>query len=218
MIALIPARGGSKGLPGKNIRLLNGLPLIAHTIRAAQQAAGISRVVVSTDDAGITEVARDYGAEVPFMRPAELATDDSHAIYTYLHACAALNASTLTVLLPTSPLRTSKDISAAIAIFCERNAEAVISVTPSPHPVGWTRDIDADGVLRAWEPDQNRQTYRTSYVPNGAIYVFTRELLERRHGYHGERTFPYIMPKERSVDIDDEWDFMMAEAVMRGRE
>lgn len=223
MLALIPARGGSKGLPGKNIRPLGGLPLIVHTIRAAQQAAGVSRVVVSTDDAGIASIARDHGAEVPFLRPLELASDTSPAIDTYLHACGTLEQPSeriqdLVVLLPTAPLRTAADISAAITIFRDRGAEAVISVTPNPHPVQWARAIDAAGVLRAWLPDgdanQNRQAYGTSYLPNGAIYVFTRALLERRQGYYGERTFPYVMPKERSVDIDDRWDFLLAEAIL----
>lgn len=224
MLALIPARGGSKGLPGKNIRPLGGLPLIAHTIRAAQQSLHIDRVVVSTDDAGIAAVAREHGAEVPFLRPAELASDTSPAIDTYLHACATLEqqgSATITeliVLLPTTPLRTASDIDGAISIYHERKAEAVISITPNPHPVQWARAIDDTGVLRSWLPDgdanQNRQAYRTSYLPNGAIYVFARALLERRQGYYGERTFPYVMPKERSVDIDDRWDFLWAEAIL----
>lgn len=224
MLALIPARGGSKGLPGKNIRPLGGMPLIVHTIRAAQQARAISRVVVTTDDAGIAAVARDHGAEIPFIRPAEFASDTSPAIDTYLHACATLEhqgaptIKELTVLLPTAPLRTAADIDAAVTLFRERGAEAVISVTPNPHPVQWARAIDDAGVLRAWLPDgdanQNRQAYRTSFMPNGAIYVFARALLERRQGYYGDHTHAYVMPKERSVDIDDCWDFLLAEAIL----
>lgn len=224
MLAVIPARGGSKGLPGKNIRPLAGVPLIAHTIAAARQASAVTRVVVSTDDEAIASVARAAGAEVPFLRPAELAGDDSPALEVYLHLCATLERQegvpvrNLVVLLPTAPLRTAADIDAAIAIFRERDAEAVISVTPSAHPPQWARAIDTDGVLRAWLPggdaNQNRQAYAPSWMPNGAIYVFARALLERRQGYYGDRTHPYVMPKERSVDIDDRWDFLLAEAIL----
>jgi N-acylneuraminate cytidylyltransferase/CMP-N,N'-diacetyllegionaminic acid synthase len=223
MLALIPARGGSTGLPGKNIRPFAGVPLIAHTIAAARAAAGVDRVVVTTDAEDIAAVARAHGAEVPFLRPAALAADDSPAVEAYLHACAQLEQQgppigELVVLLPTAPLRTAADIDQAIGVFRARAAEAVISVMPSPHPPHWARIIDGAGVLRDWQAgadaNRNRQAYAPTFMPNGAIYVFGRALLERRQGYYGERTYPYVMPKERSIDIDDLHDFQVAEFLL----
>ncbi len=225
MLALIPARGGSKGLPGKNIRPLLGKPLIAYTILAAKSCPEIDRVIISTDDEAIATVARAWGAEVPFLRPADLATDTSPAIDTYLYTCAELERlgakpiDQFVVLLPTAPLRKAFDITAALTLFHERQAEAVISVMPSHHPIHWTRKIDASGVLRSWLPDgdanRNRQEYAPSYLPNGSIYVFNRAFLARRQGYYGDRTYPYMMPKERSIDIDDLSDFLMCESLMQ---
>jgi CMP-N,N'-diacetyllegionaminic acid synthase len=228
MLALIPARGGSKGLPGKNIRAMAGLPLIAHTIRAARAAKSVTRVVVSTDAPDIAEVAIAYGAEVPFLRPAELANDFSQAIDAYLHACTTLEAQgsppidELTVLLPTSPLRGSKDIDGAIRHYRSRQAEAVISVSQSAHPLHWTKVIDAQGVLRDAMPGgiqnmRNRQDLAQTVMPNGAIYVFSRALLERRLGYYHDRTYAYEMPKERSIDIDDLFDFAIAQFLMESQ-
>jgi CMP-N,N'-diacetyllegionaminic acid synthase len=225
MLALIPARGGSKGLPGKNIMPFAGLPLIAHTIQAARVAVSITRVVVSTDEEGIAAVARAHGAEVPFLRPAELAGDASPAIDTYLHACAALEElgspriEELVVLLPTSPLRMAPDIDQAIGQFRLRSADAVISVTPSPHPLHWAKVVDDQGVLRDAQPggaanNRNRQDYPQTFMPNGAIYVFRRALLEQRDGYYTERTYPMVMPKQRSIDIDDRYDFAIAEFLL----
>ncbi len=225
MLALIPARGGSKGLPGKNIRPLAGCPLIAHTIHAAQVAVSITRVVVSTDDEEIAAVARAHGAEVPFLRPAELAGDASPAIDTYLHACSELERQgsppieELAVLLPTSPLRMAPDIDQAVGQFRLRSAEAVISVTPSAHPLHWAKVVDDQGVLRDALPggaanNRNRQDYPQTFLPNGAIYVFSRILLERRAGYYTDRTYPMVMPKQRSVDIDDLYDFAIAEFLL----
>jgi len=225
MLALIPARGGSKGLPGKNIRPMAGLPLIAHTIRAARAAANVTRVVVSTDCADIAAVALMHGAEVPFLRPPELASDTSLAIDAYLHACTTLETQgapridELVVLLPTSPLRRADDIDGAIRAYRQRQAEAVISVTPSAHPLQWAKVVDAQGVLRdampgAFDTMANRQALTQTFMPNGAIYVFSRALLERRQGYYHERTYAYEMPKERSIDIDDQFDFTIAQFLM----
>ena len=229
MLALIPARGGSKGLPGKNIRPFAGLPLIAHTIQAARIAVSITRVVVSTDDEGIAAVATAHGAEVPFLRPPALAGDASAAIDAYLHACRALEElgsppiEELVVLLPTSPLRMAPDIDQAVGQFRLRGADAVISVTPSAHPPHWAKVVDDQGVLRDAQPggaanNRNRQDYPQTFMPNGAIYVFRRDLLERRTGYYSERTYPMVMPKQRSIDIDDAYDFAIAEfLLLRGR-
>jgi CMP-N,N'-diacetyllegionaminic acid synthase len=220
MIAIIPARGGSKGLPGKNIRPLGGRPLISWTILAAVESKNIDRVIVSTDDEAIAEVARAFGAETPFMRPPALATDTSLAIDTYIYAINRLvsdgaTIDAISVLLPTAPLRTSKDIDASIELFKTKNADSVISYYKAPHPVQWHKYIDEKGVLRSVLPEGdmllNRQAHSETYLPNGAIYVFRADFLVNERKYYSDRTFPYIMPLERSVDIDTIQDFELAE-------
>ena len=223
MLAIVPARGGSKGLPGKNIRSLAGKPLIAYTIEAALGAKSVSRVVCSTDSPEIADVAARFGAEVPFLRTAELAQDDSLAIDNYIYTVDRLIAEGASiddycVLLPTAPLRTAADIDAAAAVFRERNADSVISYYPAPHPVQWYRYIDEAGVLRSFFEDgarlANRQEERASYLPNGAIYIFRHTILKSTREYYSERTYPYLMPISRSVDIDTLDDFNYAEYIL----
>jgi CMP-N,N'-diacetyllegionaminic acid synthase len=220
MIALIPARGGSKGLPGKNIRSLNGRPLIGWTILAALQSKNIDRVIVSTDDEAIAEVSLGFGAEIPFMRPPALAKDTSLAIDTYVYTINRLEndgatVDAITVLLPTAPLRTSADIDASIELFKKKEADSVISYYKAPHPVQWHKYIDEEGVLRNVLPESdnllNRQTHSETYLPNGAIYVFRTDLIVKQRKYYSDRTFPYLMPADRSVDIDTLHDFELAE-------
>lgn len=221
MIALIPARGGSKGLPGKNVRSLCGKPLIAHTIASARAAASVDRIVVSTDDPAIAEVAVAYGAEVPFLRPAELATDTAMAVDNYIYTIGRLEREwgmaieSFVVLQPTSPLRTGADIDGAVRLFEERRADSVVSYTPEAHPVRWHKYLDEDGrLVDIFEPSiANRQEYRTSYYPNGAIYVFRTEVIRVRK-YYTDRSFAYVMPRCRSVDIDTLEDFRYAEFLM----
>lgn len=220
MLALIPARGGSKGLPGKNIRPLAGKPLIAYSIEAARAAKSITCVICSTDSTEVAEVARRFGAEVPFLRPADLAQDDSLAIDNYIYTVNRLNregaeVDEYCVLLPTAPLRTADDIDAAVRIFRERNADSVISYYPAPHPVQWHRYIDEAGVLRSFfeegEGVANRQEEPESYLPNGAIYIFRHNIIKGTRKYYTERTYPYLMSAERSIDIDTLEDFNYAE-------
>ena len=227
MIALIPARGGSKGLPGKNIRLLAGKPLIAHTILAAQNAKTIDRVLVSTDSPEIAQVARAFGAEIPFLRPAELARDESLAIDNYIYTVDRLNTEfsagikELAVLLPTVPLRTAEDIDSAVRLFQEKSADSVISYYPAPHPLQWHRFIDEKGVLQSFFPDggalRNRQEEKRAYLPNGALYIFNYKILKEQRVYYTEKSYPYLMPAERSVDIDTLQDFRFAEFLMTDR-
>jgi N-acylneuraminate cytidylyltransferase/CMP-N,N'-diacetyllegionaminic acid synthase len=225
MLAIIPARGGSKGLPGKNIRKLCGRPLIEYTIDAALRSKFVSRVVVSTESASIAEVAVAAGAEVPFLRPEHLATDSALAIDVYLYTCDRLMSlgagpiSDFVTLQPTSPLRLAEDVDAAISLFREKNADSVISVTESARPFEWLRSIGSDGVLRKLEPPEsgvlrNRQECEKTYMVNGAIYVFKCELLKESRDYYSEMTFPYVVPPERSVDIDTILDFEIAEYLM----
>jgi len=220
MVAIIPARGGSKGLPGKNIKLLSGKPMIGYTIEAAMKSNHISDIIVSTDDPEIAEVAKSFGAKVPFMRPGKLAGDKSSAIDTYIYTIDKLNSdfgysiSDFTVLQPTSPLRTSDDIDAAATLFKEKNADSVISVTEALHPPIWAKKIRDDGVLvNYFESDlynKNRQEIETAYMPNGAIFIFKFEKLKSNYTYYFERTFPHMMEAERSIDIDTHYDFDIA--------
>lgn len=224
MIAIVPARGGSKGLPGKNLRPLCGLPLIAHTIRAALAAEKITRVVLSTDDKEIAQVGKAYGAEVPFIRPPELAGDSSMVMDAYLYTVDRLAKEanqpleSFVALLPTVPLRLPSDIDAAIQTFYDNNADSVISVTEAPVPLQWHRKIDEDGVLRAYLPSfdavSNRQAFEEEYVPNGAIYIFKTEVLRATRQYYTDRTFPYLMPPARSADVDTLIDFQWAEFLL----
>lgn len=225
MIAIIPARGGSKGLPGKNIKLLNGIPLIGHSIQTALKAKSISRVIVSTDDPEIEKRAQEYGAEVPFIRPKNLAEDNSMVMDAYIYTIDRLvneskeEIGSFVALLPTAPLRLSEDIDNAVSIFINNNADSVISVTEAPVPIEWYKKIDKNNLLSNYlpEPDavSNRQELTQAFVPNGAIYVFHTEKLRETRQYYMSRTYPYIMPRERSADIDDPLDFKWAEFLMQ---
>ena len=224
MIAIIPARGGSKGLPGKNIKLLCGKPLIAHSIECASGAKQIDRVIVSTDDPKIADVARQFGAEVPFLRPDYLATDEAKAIDNYVYTVDRLSREwdmpidEFAVLLPTAPLRTSADVDGAIGLFYEKGADSVVSYTPEAHPVRWHKYLDADNAfIDIFEQTiDNRQALRTSYYPNGAIYVF-RTAVVRAGKYYTDKSFAYVMPRSRSVDIDTLEDFLYAEFLLHRR-
>ena len=223
MIVIVPARGGSKGVPGKNLRPLAGVPLIVHTLQSALDCPAIERVIVSTDDDEIIRVCRGVtGVEVPFRRPAHLATDDAHAIDAYLHMVDGLGVSEgvapeeICVLLPTSPLRLPSDISAAIELYRHNDAQAVISVTEAK-PASWLRQMGPDGRLHPVVSDErldNRQNYTPVYLPNGSIYVFDVETLRSNRTYFGPESFAYPMPSERAVDIDTEADFLAAEALL----
>jgi CMP-N,N'-diacetyllegionaminic acid synthase len=221
MIAIIPARGGSKGLPGKNIRDLDGMPLICHTIKSALESESITRVIISTDDDDIAIVAKECGAEVPFNRPSKLAKDNSMVMDAYLYTIDRLvemeniTIDSFIALLPTAPLRRSHDIDMAVEIFNLNKADSVISVTEPDAPAEWYRRIDNDGILRDYFPNtntiKNRQEFNKSYIPNGAIYIFNVEKLRLSRQYYMDKTYPYVMPRSRSADIDEILDFEWAE-------
>lgn len=225
MLAIIPARGGSKGIPGKNIRLLCGKPLIAYTIEAAMAAHTIGRVILSTDDPQIAQIAGKYNVEIPFMRPKELAQDDSLAIDNYIYTIDRLNTEfnnnygEFVALLPTVPLRTSQDIDNAVELFSQKNADSVISCTKLHHPLEWVCSINDDGVIhRDKKADikkmMNRQESGQGYIPNGALYVFNYSLLKENYSYYSDKTYAYVMPPERSIDIDTELDLKFVEFLM----
>lgn len=188
ILAVISARGQSKRLPRKNIKLLSGRPLIAWTINQARASRYLDKVIVSTDDKEIAEVSREYKAEIPFLRPAVLATDEAKSMDTVLHAVKWFRSHNIyydlvMLLQPTSPLRETGDIDRAIELLLENDAPALVSVF--------------NGKV------------------NGAIYLAYCDYLMKERNFSGPETFSYSMPEERSLDIDEDKDFMLAERIKK---
>lgn len=220
VLAVIPARGGSKGLPGKNILDLAGRPLIGWTIDAALGSSYIDRVVVSTDSGEIAAVARSCGAEAPFLRPAELAADQARSFDALLHALAWFEQrgeryDLLVWLQPTSPLRRTEDLDKAIELYFTRGAEAVVSVCETDHHPWWSNTLPDDGnmggFLRPEVLNTNRQELPRYFRLNGAIYLGSPDFLKKNGSFFSEGTFACVMPRERSVDIDEALDLKLAE-------
>ncbi len=220
-LAVIPARGGSKAIPRKNLRPLAGKPLLAWSVAAARSARLVDRVLVSTDDAEIAEAARAAGAEVPFLRPAELAGDTVHSVHAVLHALDCLEAQEgrvpkqIVMLLPTSPLRAAADLDRAIALLQDLGASSVISVTgSSPHgSLRWLRDGRLVALQQEEERNFQRQDVESLYAVNGSIYVATTVALRKHGSFHIDGAIGSVMPKRRSIDINSLEDFAMAEAL-----
>lgn len=217
VLALIPARAGSKGLPGKNVRPFLGRPLIAWSIEAVRDSGLATAVWVSTDGEEIASVARGAGAEVPWLRPAELATDTASSLDVALHALDAFGpVDWLLLLQPTSPLRTAEDIRAA-ARLVDDETDAVVSVCPS-HPLTYFRRETYEGYLAPLTADTaaRRQDTQTPWLLNGAMYLVRTEVLRATRQFLPPRTRPYVMPTLRSVDIDTEEDWEMATLLAAG--
>ena len=215
-------------MPGKNIKEICGKPLIAWTIEAALKAEGVDRVIVTTDDEAIAAVAREYGAEVPFMRPAELSSDTASAIDVYLHATEFVMQETgekiskFMVLLPTVPLRTEQHIDEAIAQFNRDGATTMISFAEAEVPASWYHTTDENGRVHNAGFGKgitmtNRQNNETYIVPNGAIYILDYDLLKQERTYYCDNTVAYIMKREDSIDIDYPIDFEFATCLMEKR-
>jgi CMP-N,N'-diacetyllegionaminic acid synthase len=218
VVGLVTARGGSKRLPRKNVLPLAGKPMIAWTIDAARQSAELQRVIVSTDDEEIARVSLEYGADVPFIRPVELALDDSDHVAVVEHTLdwlaerEGIEPDYVMLLQPTSPLRTAADIRACVAIARRVEAPAVVSVSAmSPHAYR----LGEDGTLeRALEIGESR----TPLVAlNGAVYLNRVASLRAEREFVPSQSVGYMMPSERSVDVDTEWDFFLADAALRRR-
>jgi CMP-N,N'-diacetyllegionaminic acid synthase len=208
VLALITARGGSKGVPGKNILTIGGKPLLQWTIDAARGSRYVDRVVLSSDDAAIIAVARDGGCEVPFVRPAALATDSASSMDVVLDALDRLQFSGLLVLLqPTSPLRTAADIDGALELLVSRGAPACVSVREAEDHPYWTFMSDADGRLRRFAAPEGalpsrRQDLPAAWCLNGAVYVADSDSLRRERSFVVPDTVGFAMPVDRSLDID----------------
>ena len=224
ILAIIPARGASKGVPRKNIRELDGKPLIAYTIEAALGSKYISRLIVSTDDEEIAEISHKWGADVPFLRPVEFATDTAKAIAVVKHALLEMEKldnceyPIIIYLEPPAPFKTSKDIDSCIEMFHEQNPASVVSVNEANqfHPI-LMKIIEDNQLKPIWKVEPEgvpRQLYEPkAYMRNGAVYVIRKENI-LNDIFYGEPIVPYVMPDERSICIDSMLDWFTAEAMV----
>lgn len=225
ILGLVVGRGGSKGIPRKNIRLLCGKPLIAYAVEPGKQSKYIDRLIVSSDDAEIIEVARSYGAEAPFVRPAELASDTAKALPVIRHAVqfcekeAGKRFDFIVYLEPTGPLRIVDDIDGAIEKAVNNNADSVVGLMEleDANPVRVKKIVnDRIEPFAIPEPEGlRRQDQEKAYLRNGSVYVFRRDNIVENNSLWGEKSLPWVMPRERSVNIDEESDFLVAEFFLK---
>ncbi len=225
-LAFIPARAGSKGVKDKNIKELAGKPLIAYTIEEAVRSNIFEDIIVSTDSTKIAEVARLYGANVPFLRPKELALDDSPTMDAIFHCLDYMinngkKYDIIMLLQPTSPLRQWYHIKEAYELFNEKQADFVVSLCECEHSPLWTNTIDEDlridNFIRQEVKNVRRQDLATYYRLNGAVYVAKVDKLLEEKSFFGRNSYAYIMNKYSSVDIDSIEDFEFAEFVLNRR-
>lgn len=231
VLAIVPARGGSKGLPGKNLRLLDGRPLVAWPVSAALGAASVDRVIISTDDVAIAEAALTAGADVPFLRPAHLANDTASSMDVVLHALDTLATQGheyeyVILMEPTSPLTESSDVEDALSRLRAAGAaaDAIVGIcrVESTHPEYDVRR-DPNGLISPYAaPDfkslRRRQEIEELYFLEGSLYISRVEAFRRYKTFYHERTLGYEVPRWKSMEVDDMYDFIMVEAVVRQRE
>jgi CMP-N,N'-diacetyllegionaminic acid synthase len=221
VLALIPARGGSKGVPRKNLRPLGGKPLLQWTADAANGSKYVDRVVLSTDDDEIATLGRSLGLDVPFLRPHEASTDEAPANAVVEHAIGALNDQSeyVVYLQPTSPFRSAADIDGCLERLVASDADACVSVSESPTKPEWLFYVGPDSSMRpvlGQMPRQRRQELERAFELNGAVYVSRIETYRRLKTFLTGGTVAWIMPPERSVDIDETTDFEQAEKILEG--
>jgi len=224
VLGLIPARGGSKGVPRKNIRPLAGRPLLCYTADAALSARTLTRVIVSTDDGEIAHVAIACGLDVPFVRPDELARDDTPTLPVVQHALRAVEATdgaydAVCLLQPTNPLRTADDIDGCVGLLQETGADSAVTVLPIPaeHNPHWAYFRTAEGELHLStgeaQPIARRQELPAAYHREGSVYVTRRAVLLTGNSLYGQRVVGYELDGARSVNIDTMTDWARAEAM-----
>lgn len=224
VLGFVPARGGSKGVPRKNVRVLHGKPLLVYTAEAARGARRLDHVVLSTDDQDIADVGQAAGLEVLFLRPPELSQDDTPTYPVVMHGLHAAEArygsfDAVCLLQPTSPLRDSAEIDACIELLETSGADSVFSVLPVPSRFNphWVYERDAEGFLHLSTgeatPIVRRQSLPPAFHRDGAIYVTRRDVLVNRGSMYGTRTVGFLRKPERSVDIDTLDDWARAEAM-----
>lgn len=223
ILAIIPARGGSKGVPGKNIKMLGGKPLIAYTIQAAQKAKLLTEIILSTDSDKIIRVAKAYGLEVPFKRPASLATDESPTILTVLHALDYFSENgiyfdAVCILQVTNPFRTSEFIDKAIEKFKNSKADSLISVLKVPHEFNphWVFEANTSGNLKISTGESEiisrRQELPTAYYRDGSIYITKTEVLLNQKSLYGKSIAYMEADEKRHINIDtvEDWESAVA--------
>lgn len=223
VLGVIAARGGSKGLPRKNILDVGGRPMVAWSIAAAAGARHLARTVVSTDDEEIASVARASGGEVPFLRPADLATDRASIVDAILHAVDAVDDDFTHVVLlqATSPLRSAADIDGAIELCAKQDAPSCVTVTAVEKGPEWMLEIGAAGDLKPFmagpRPTRRQEFSRHVVQPNGAVYVAKIDWLRQTRDFYGPGTIGLLMPRERSIDVDDAHDLDVVRAIVGAR-
>lgn len=226
VLGIVPARGGSKGIPGKNVRPLGGKPLIAWTAEAARSATRLARTILSTDDAEIADVGRQVGLDVPFLRPPELATDTTPTLPVIQHALRWLDShgehyDAVCLLQPTSPLRRAHDIDGCIELFGRSGADSAVSIArvPPEYNPHWVYFADAAGELRIatgeQDPIPRRQDLPAAYHRDGSIFVTRRDVLLDGNSMYGARLVGYESTSA-SLDLDTLEDWAEAEAILRG--
>ena len=221
-LCLIPARSGSKRLPGKNIRLLAGKPLIAYTIEAARNSGVFDCICVSTDDEEIAAIAREYGAEVPFMRPAHLANDTARVVDVSRHALGFFaehghEYESFCVLQPTSPLRTANDIRDAYALFRSNGADYVVGIVAWEHPPFWAFEKRDNFLTPHWGAEKMLKTQDLPQLwrPNGAIFMARTDAFLEDGTFYTDQTIGYEMPPERAIDVDDEFGWHQVDCLVK---
>ena len=224
-IAIIPARSGSKGLPDKNILDLNGHPLMYYTIKAALKSGCFDTVMVSTDSEKYADIAKSCGAEVPFLRSEELSSDTAGSwdvVREVLTQYKVMGNSFdyVALMQPTSPLRNAEDIKNAFKMLSRDNVHTVVSVTEVEHPVQWCFTMPESGSMKKYAESpynqMRRQDLETHYRENGAIYIVNAsKILNRDYNYYSDNCYGYIMPGERSMDIDSKMDSIIADIYLK---
>jgi CMP-N,N'-diacetyllegionaminic acid synthase len=223
-IAIIPARSGSKGLPDKNIKLLNGKPLLAYSVEAALSSEIFDEVYVSTDSQRYADIAISCGAQVPFLRSEENASDTASSWDVVREALRRYEElghhfDMVTLLQPTTPLRSAEDIKEAYRLFRERGAKSIVSVCETDHSPLWCNTLPVDQsmseFIRKELVNQPRQQLDKYYRINGAVYMVDTHVVSTGGNIYEADSYAYIMKKEKSIDIDDELDFIIAEAIAK---
>jgi N-acylneuraminate cytidylyltransferase len=218
ILAVIPARGGSKGVPGKNIKNAGGKPLIAWVIESAIASSLLDRVILSSDDAEIIDVAKKYGCEAPFVRPGKLATDESLPSDVVLHALEKIPGYDYIMLLqPTSPFTEACDIDGCIKFAVDNCCRSVVSVTRPDKSPFWMFKMGEKNLLEPIMGSKflncRRQDLPETFVPTGAVYLAQSKWFLENRSFYSEKTSGYIIPADRSLDIDTEFDFKLLEAM-----
>lgn len=222
VLFVITARGGSKGVPRKNIKMIEGIPLVAFKIIAAQKCKYEKRVIVSTDDGEIAEVSRRYGAEVPFMRPAELATDSASSVDVVLHTMNWVSENLketydyVCLLEPSSPFASYKDLDEALRLMEENDADTLLGMKEADVSTNFIHSLDKDGKLSEFYyaikdmKSIRRQDQKKEYTMNGSMYIAKWEYFMKNKLFHSENSIPYIMSEQSSIEIDTMLNYEVA--------